>query len=315
MSASTPFSSHSVLPKSLLKRYTALKQKKYRNRYQLFVAEGLRTVEQLIGTLNAGSSEEISCAAEALILPESAFINANVKKEYEALIGKLNSAYTGSAQQRPDVYTADAKSLSQLSDTRQTQGVIGIFQMPFEAHMQNWLAVLHHPESTGTSLILALDDISDPGNMGTLCRSAAWFGFDGLMMSRGCVDLFNPKVVRSTAGALGNLSFAECKLSEELKGLHDAGYHVFLLDLNAKAISIYDAFKHAVNNHQDSSDALKLVIVIGNEAHGISQELREQFTAVFIPGSSSAVESLNAGVSGSIAMSSIQAELQRQRAV
>lgn len=278
------------------------------------MAEGLRTVEQLISSGTADSPGESNCATEALILPETAFTHTNVEKEYEPLLDKLNLAYSVSAQQRPAVYTADAKSLSQLSDTRQTQGVIGIFHMPLEEHMQHWLGKLHHAKPSETSLILALDDISDPGNMGTLCRSAAWFGFDGLLLGRGCVDLFNPKVVRSTAGALGNLSYAECSLSDELTGLHHAGFQVFLLDIDAEAVSIYDAFKNAVSSYKASSGGLKAIIVLGNEAHGISEELRQQFTAVFIPGSPSAVESLNAGVSGSIAMSSIQAELQRQRA-
>lgn len=313
MSAPTPYSSVSGLPKSLLKRYASLKQKKYRSKYRLFLAEGLRTAEQLISSGNPDAASGSPFGLEALILPEKVITKNSVDQEYAPLLNKISRVSNASTRHLPSIYTADTKSLSQLSDTRQTQGVIGIFRMPLEEHMQHWPGKLHHASDSATSLVLALDDISDPGNMGTLCRSAAWFGFDGLLMGPGCVDIFNPKVIRSTAGALGSLRFAERNLSTELKALHDAGYHVFLLDLNAEAVSVYEAIKNAVLNHHTSSAALKIVIVIGNEAHGISEDLRRQFTAVFIPGSSSAVESLNAGVSGSIAMSSIQAELLRQR--
>ncbi|MFW6348044.1 MAG: TrmH family RNA methyltransferase [Cyclonatronaceae bacterium] len=188
--------------------------------------------------------------------------------------------------------------MHKLSDTRQPQGVLAVMCMPDNTASENRIdKLLSGNTAREPHFLLALDGVSDPGNVGTLYRSAAWFSAAGLLLGPDCAELYNPKVVRSTAGATGSLAVVEQALPALLKTLEAAGYHIMLLDLNASARSLYEVFS------APETRPSKVVMVIGNEAHGISEPLRQRFEAVFIPGTDAGVESLNAGVSGSIAMS------------
>ena len=137
-------------------------------------------------------------------------------------------------------------------------------------------------------IIVALDDIQDPGNLGTILRTVDSIGLKQILVSKGTADSYNPKVVRSTMGAIFRVKIIECeKLSETLKQVKAHKYQVLATSLKTKN-SIYDI------------DYNKKVIVIGNEANGVSEEiLKLADIKVKIP-MLGKTESLNASVATGI---------------
>ena len=136
--------------------------------------------------------------------------------------------------------------------------------------------------------LLILDDIQDPGNLGTIIRSAVAFNFDTIVLSNGTVDLYNPKVVRSTKGMLFNINIIVRDIGSFLKDLDD--YTIYGTDVN-NGIDI-----------KNEEIPAKVAIVIGNEGKGISEEVRKYCHKFLYIKMNNECESLNAGVSASIIM-------------
>ena len=136
--------------------------------------------------------------------------------------------------------------------------------------------------------IIVLDDIQDPGNLGTIIRSAVAFNFDTIVLSTGTVDLYNPKVVRSTKGMLFNINIIVRDLDTYLSELDD--YTIYGTDVTNGV------------NIKDEVIPEKIAIVIGNEGKGISEEVRKHCNKFIYINMSDKCESLNAGVSASIMM-------------
>lgn len=136
--------------------------------------------------------------------------------------------------------------------------------------------------------VIILDGIQDPGNLGTIIRSAVAFSFDTVVLSPDCVDLYNPKVVRSTKGMLFNENIIVRELDNFIEELAD--YSVYGTDV-VNGINI-----------RNEEISRKVAIVIGNEGSGIRREVRDKLSKFIYIGMSSECESLNAGVSASILM-------------
>lgn len=136
--------------------------------------------------------------------------------------------------------------------------------------------------------IIILDNIQDPGNLGTIIRSATAFSFDTIVLSSDTVDLYNPKVVRSTKGMLFNINIIVRDLDTYLKELDE--YTIYGTDVT--------------NGIDISSEKIpeKIAIVIGNEGKGISDNVRKYCNKFLYINMSNKCESLNAGVSASILM-------------
>jgi len=187
------------------------------------------------------------------------------------------------AQNKTIVEPLPEKLFNKLVDTESSQGIVG---------------VVNRPEFSKTNppgnLIIALDKVSDPGNLGTIIRTAYWFGVDQILLSEGSADPYNPKVVRSTQGGIFHTNITEdADLAVELKKLESNGYSVYLFTLDAE---------RALSQISKSSKSGKSVLVFGSEAHGISNEIIEQgFEKVKIEGYS-ASESLNVAISAGIAL-------------
>ena len=155
------------------------------------------------------------------------------------------------------------------------------------------LAVVRIPEQgdikTASRFVLALDGIANPGNMGTLIRTAEWFSIQDVICSNDCVELWNPKTVQATMGSLFRVKVWKTDLS------------VFLQKAKDEGNAVYGALLNGENLFQMPSKP-KGVIVIGSESHGIRPEVLPCIThPVTIPRvGGSATESLNAAVAGGI---------------
>lgn len=138
--------------------------------------------------------------------------------------------------------------------------------------------------------VLILDRLQDPGNLGTIIRSATAFDFDTLILSDDTVDLYNSKVIRSTQGMLFNINIKRCNIKEEIASLKEKDY----LILGTKVNGGSDVRDYSVNK--------KFALVIGNEGQGISKDVLDLCEDYLYINMSNRCESLNAGVAASILM-------------
>lgn len=138
--------------------------------------------------------------------------------------------------------------------------------------------------------ILILDDIQDPGNLGTMIRSAKAFGFDTIILSKNSVDLYNPKVVRSTQGMLFYVNILVRDLGCFINNLKEDDYVIYGSDV-----------RNGIDVREEDIPS-KIAIVIGNEGNGISAEVKKLCDKNLYIKMSDEVESLNAGVAASILM-------------
>ena len=169
-----------------------------------------------------------------------------------------------------------------LAGTRSTQGVFALFETP---------ATDPAPLLAAARRILALEAVQDPGNVGTLLRSAAAFGFDAVLLGQGCAAPFSPKVLRASMGAAGRLPLGVCAdLPAALGALRGRG-------VACLAAALYKARPLDAVGTQFPGG---VCVVIGSEGQGLSDAaIAACSAAVRIP-MTDRVESLNAGVAGSI---------------
>lgn len=143
-------------------------------------------------------------------------------------------------------------------------------------------------ENTIGSKILILEDIQDPGNLGTIIRSAVAFDIDTIILSPKTVDLYNPKVIRSTQGMLFNINIIVKELTETIIKLKEKNY------------KIYGTKVDNGNDVRNITKQEKFALIIGNEGNGMSDEISELCDECLYIKMNNSVESLNAGVAASI---------------
>ena len=171
------------------------------------------------------------------------------------------------------------KSLfEKLTSTVTSAGVMAVCQMKEKEIVE------HHR-------LLLVDNIQDPGNLGTLIRSALAFGFDGVVMSEETVDVYNDKVVRATQGAMFHLPMKITNLVSYLSELHQLGVKSYAAHLDVEAQAMESIIAPDL-----------MAIVVGNEGAGINAELVDACDGSIVIEMSDRVESLNVGVAGSILM-------------
>lgn len=247
--------------RSELSHFQKLKQKKFRREFEQFVGEGLnlfRQVRHLPGWFY-------------YILIEESFFYQN-SEEFNGLPLSL-------------FRSVSKKELSELSETETPQPVLFILHNRYQQVQ---------PDFSALNRVLYLFGIQDPGNAGTLLRTATWFGWDAVIFSHDSVEWTNPKVIRSSMG-----SFATCPVFEDsrendlliLAGKSMAGY---FLDMEGEPIRHANGTKHPI------------CLVVGNESNGFAgfdiTSVFSESKKIHIPGHADRVESLNAGIAGSIAL-------------
>jgi TrmH family RNA methyltransferase len=215
-------------------------------------------------------------------LQEGAFVVEGIKtiKEFLKSSFKLKQ-----------LYTTERFGLLQTEETLISEAELK--KISFLSNPNTALAVFYIPEETLTlenTLVLALDDINDPGNLGTIIRLCDWFGISKLVCSEQTVDCYNPKVIQSTMGSLTRVQISYCNLETYLKETH---------------LPIYGAFMEGENVYASKLNK-KAVLVMGNEANGISKPIEALITQkISIPrfGTLQATESLNVASATSILLS------------
>jgi TrmH family RNA methyltransferase len=237
-----------VISKNKIKLINSLSQKKFRDETGLFVAEGTKLVLDLAQTFHCSI-----LAATAAWLEEHSRLEAD------------------------EIIEVDENELSKISNQKSPQGVLAVFVKP----NHSW-----DKDSLKEKLSLALDDVQDPGNLGTIIRIADWFGITDIFCSTHSADAYNTKTVQATMGALARVKVHTVSLVDFLQSV-------------AQEIPLYGTFMDG-DNIYDKALQKHGIIVMGNEGNGISSEIEKLVTERLLipnfPVGQDTSESLNVGV-------------------
>lgn len=248
-----------MLSKNRIKFLHSLQQKKYRKAEGVFVAEGTKLVGELLGHFPC----RYVCMTDGCTLPIPQGCECDIVTDEE---------------------------LRRVSTLECPQQILAVFAQPqYDVRMADVAA---------TELVLALDEVQNPGNLGTIIRLADWFGIHHIFCSQGCADVFNPKTVQATMGGLARIQIHYCNLPAELSALRSVPVYGTFLD----GESIY---RQTLSTHG--------VIVMGNEGRGVSPEVEACVThRLFIPNypeGTQTTESLNVAIATAV----VCAEFRRPR--
>ena len=236
-----------MLSKNQIKLITSLQQKKYRKQHQLFFAEGVKVIEELLR-----SKYEL----QTLFVTEPLdFKVANDK-----------------------IHTISPAELKKISALTTPNTCLAVFKIPTENF------------SLKEGLLVALDDVRDPGNLGTIIRLCDWFGVEQLICSPETVDIYNPKVVQATMGSIGRVTILYTDLVPFLK---------------ATRLPVFGTFMDGENIYKQDLPS-NAILIMGNEANGISDEVAQCITSkLAIPrfGQLQETESLNVATATAIILS------------
>lgn len=249
------------LPASKRKILLALKKTKGRREHGLFTVEGERGVMEML----AGNRHSLRW-----LVATPGWIDNNKDK-----ISKGGYIY--------EISPADMSKLSVLVTPQPVIGVFDIYQPEIPT-----------PAEIADSLVLALDDVQDPGNMGTMIRLADWWGITYILCSENTVDCYNPKVIQSAMGALSRVKVV--KLPSLAGYLHDAAN---------EGVTVYGTFLNGENLFK--TEPAPGIIVMGNEGNGITPEttrcITRRITIPSYPSHKTHVESLNVATAAATILS------------
>jgi TrmH family RNA methyltransferase len=251
-----------MLSKNKIKYIHSLELKKTRNQEGVFIAEGRKLVGDLLGHFDC-----------QLLVATEAWWQAH------------------SGVEAAECITVTQDELERASLQRAPQEVLAVFRQP------------HYPMEDGVlgrSLCLALDDVQDPGNLGTIIRVADWFGIEHIFCSHGTADVYNPKTVQATMGALARVKVHYCDLPAFIGAL-------------PKEVPVYGTFLDGEVMYQKELSAYGL-IVMGNEGKGVSAEVARLINhRLFIPAwpaNRETSESLNVAIATAIVCGEFRRRMQ-----
>ncbi len=238
-----------MVTKKQMKVVKNLSQKKYRNEYGLFVAEGFKIVKELL---------------TAEFKPHYLFSSSSDLAE------KLTSK----------VEIVSSNELKKMSNQNTSSGLLGVFEIPKKL------------EVITTDWVLALDAVRDPGNLGTIIRLCDWFGIKQLVCSTDTVDCYNPKVLQATMGSIARVNIVYTDLKNFIE---------------KSDLPVFGAFMHGENAFEAKIPS-KGILVMGNEANGISSEIEQLINQkITIPQfGKPTTESLNVATATSILLGEIR---------
>ena len=216
----------------LIKNIKKLSEKKHRDQSNCYIVEGIKIVEEAI---------QEKAKIEKIVISEELVKTSEILKEIMKEIEKYDCIIT------------TEKIFKTISQVMNPQGILAVINKNNEENL------IRYDED----IIVALDDIQDPGNLGTILRTVDSVGLKQLIVSKGTADAYNPKVVRSTMGAIFRVKVIEVEnLKETIEIIRKNNYNLLVTSLQTND-SVYDI------------DYYKKIIVIGNEANGVSKEIQE----------------------------------------
>lgn len=258
-----------MLSRNRIKLILSLQKKKAREEEKLYIIEGDKLVKEFL----------------------------SAKQPVKTLIAKpefLNSLPLVHKQGVDEIIPCGYEELKKITSLKTPHNALAIVKMP-EMKMD--------PEDLKKGLTVALDFIQDPGNLGTIIRAAAWFGIKNIYCSENCVDVFNPKVIQASMGAILHVKVCYTDLHVLFSNATKEGIKIFGATLDGNSI-----YSHRLEN--------KGIIFLGNESKGISEEVASFITdRIMIPstyGTGAGIDSLNVGMAASVIFSEFTRSRGRQ---
>ena len=239
-----------------IKNIKKLKERKFRDLNNEYIIEGIKLIKEAI---------QEKAIIKRIVICEECLANNVIDDKLLYEIAKYDCLYV------------NKKIFESITDVSNPQGILAIVEKNNKK-----------PINYGEDIIVVLDDLQDPGNMGTILRTLDSANLSQIVVSKDTVDAYNPKVVRSTMGAIFRVNIIEANnLVETLKEMKKNKFKIMCTDLKAKK-NIYEI------------DYNKKILVIGNEANGISKEILDIADEKIIIPMLGKTESLNASVATSI---------------
>ncbi|MBT4121175.1 MAG: RNA methyltransferase [Candidatus Magasanikbacteria bacterium] len=253
-----------MLEKSIVKHIKQLKQKKFRKEFGEFLVEGFK-----------GVGEAIDSDFEVVLV----IIEGNRRDETE-----MKEIIKKAEKNGVPVEFSGRQDIGDIKTTDTFPGLMAVIA-------QNQVT----PEDiTGEKYIICLDSVKDPGNLGTIIRTADWFGIKNILLSEDCVDPYNEKVVRSTMGSIFHVNiFESAGLEHTLKTFKEKHeYKICSLVMKGEDLNKLKATK-------------KTIFVLGSESHGVRKEVEKMSDKNYTIGGKGDAESLNVAIAGGILMNQL----------
>lgn len=244
----------------LIKTVRSLQSKAGRKKNGLFFVEGIRITGEAISTVPG----QIHCI----------IINNTFKSTY--------SEKTAEFSEKFDCFLIPDSLFKEISDTDTPQGILTVIKNK---------QALAADFSFEDKHIIVLDSLRDPGNIGTIIRTAEAMGFNSIFLTKGCTDIYSPKVLRSTMGSVFRTNIFEGCTPDDIDLIKQKGYTVISTALQKNSVFLKDA-----------PTTSKSAIVIGNEAEGVSDEVLDVSDIIVKIPMQGKTESLNAAVAAAIVM-------------
>jgi RNA methyltransferase, TrmH family len=252
-----------MISKNELKYIKSLQLKKFREEEGQFIAEGKNNVEE-------GINSSYKCTH--IILSEK---YAEADPEILQIAQEKNIRYSITGE---DEFNKAAGSVS-------PQGIMAVFNIP---------EVILPDFSSMDEPMVFLDEISDPGNVGTIIRTSDWFGIKHFLLSSGCADIYNPKTVRASAGSIFHLNlYKDIELSDIKGEVSKAGY-----DVAATVLDGEDLYKTELQK--------KIIIIFSNESNGVSPEILKLVNKQITVPKYGEAESLNVANAAAVVLAEIK---------
>lgn len=254
-----------MISKNELKYFSSLLIKKFRQQEEKFIVEGLKTVEE---GLNSSYKCDVVFVTPAFTdsFPDVTNI---LKKKIERIL---------------EIKSID---FQKISDTKSPQGIAAVFNK-------------NHPKKNLTGLqdkyVVLIDNISDPGNLGTILRTCDWFGVYNVLIADQSVEYLNPKVIRASMGSIFHLNIYDEIFENDLASLKNKGYRIICSDIKGKNIFSYRTGK-------------KSVLTFSNESNGPSDMIKSLADDFITIPSKGRAESLNVSSAAAIIISRLLNEM------
>lgn len=252
-----------------IKLVRSLESKKIRDSQNLYVVESIKLIEEAI-------KENVSF--EFALISES----ISIKKDVSNLIKCFD-------ENKIEYHMVDNNLFKEISSTVTSQGIIGIVKKTkpnIENIMKNY------------NFMIFCDKLQDPGNLGTIIRTADAFGPCAIILSPCCVDAYNDKTVRACAGAIFRVPIVEAEDS-----------HNFIKDLHSNEFTVVSTVVDSSKSFNDIKNPKKICLVIGNEGNGVSKEVKELSDECITIKMTGQTESLNASIAAAISIYEIRKKL------
>jgi TrmH family RNA methyltransferase len=247
------------MTKNELKYYSSLNEKKVRTSEMKFIVEGFKIIEEAL-------LSDFIC--------EMVAVSHQFAEKNPAILNKL-------VKWNITPQLVSQKEIEKICDTKSPQGIAAVFNYKISSKPNN-----------SDEIIVALENINDPGNLGTIIRNCDWFGIRTIYLSDDTADIYNPKTIRASAGSVFHITFQQSDFYKNIASLKNEGYSILCADL--EGTNLYEFEKKG-----------NMVLVLANEANGPTKTILDLSDGTITISKKGKAESLNVASASAVLLSEL----------